>query len=206
MTLNPEHFISGYNKLLSFRSGALYVHEAKESGGDPVYSEFYGNTVTHTMKVTANANFNKVKVFEALSLYTDNRYFYEAYRDANGGYTAGDLTELDTNCWKALTITVPSSAHTRENGMSSRLKHYKFKMVEGVLHAAFESDLNSPYDPLTGYPSWVDTDAKKESYRLLNGRKLKGHIIEITLTNTNPEQVKLFSVIVKSTDSERSKS
>ena len=92
--------------------------------------------------------------------------------------------------WSAPLITIPANSQYKL-GMQSRLKAGKFINKEGVYYSEFLKDLNSP-----GFAT--STDA------LIDGRDLRGKILEIVLESDNTEHTVLFSLNVKSTPSEMS--
>jgi hypothetical protein len=78
------------------------------------------------------------------------------------------------------------------NGMVSRLKANKFKHKQTIFYADFMRDINTPNltNPLTA---------------IVNGRKLMGQVLDITLENNHDDEVVLFEVIVEADGQEKSK-
>ena len=92
--------------------------------------------------------------------------------------------------WSAPLITIPSNSQY-PSGMESRLKAGKFINKEGIYYTEFLKDMNSP-----GFVDKVKA--------LIDGRDLRGKVIEITFESENIEHTVLFSFNVKSTSSEMS--
>lgn len=80
---------------------------------------------------------------------------------------------------------LPNALHP--NGMISRLKSGKYVNKEGIFYAEFLRDINSP---------------GAASHKLLNGRRLRGELLSLRLTNTQTNLVTLSKVIVYSQPSE----
>lgn len=101
-----------------------------------------------------------------------------------------------TNRWEAsdgngsFNITIPENA-MYPLGMKSRLVMSKFTGREGEWHADFLRDANTPNMP-------------NEQYALINGRALRGYVINIILENGYTEYTRLFAVKIHSTPSEKS--
>lgn len=92
--------------------------------------------------------------------------------------------------WSCPEITIPANDKYKA-GMSSRLKAPKFINKEGIFYSEFLKDYNTP-----GFT--VPSEA------LINGRDLRGKIIEILLETEETDLVVMFSFNVKSTLSEMS--
>ena len=92
--------------------------------------------------------------------------------------------------WSAPLITIPANSQYKL-GMRSRLKAGKFISKEGVYYSEFLKDLNSP-----GFATEIEA--------LIDGRDLRGKVLEIVLESDNTEHTVLFSLNVKSTPSEMS--
>ena len=94
----------------------------------------------------------------------------------------------DTTNWDITSISIPSSK-MYPSGMSSVLKPKVMTFKEGVIHAAFLRDSNTP--------------GKTGKDAIINGRLLRGKVMEITMQHTNTEEVNLFSVVVDCNFSEK---
>jgi len=92
--------------------------------------------------------------------------------------------------WSAPLITVPANSQYKL-GMQSRLKAGKFINKEGIYYSEFLKDLNSP-----GFATATEA--------LIDGRDLRGKVLEMVLESDNTEHTVLFSLNVKSTPSEMS--
>ena len=92
--------------------------------------------------------------------------------------------------WSAPLITIPANSQYKL-GMQSRLKAGKFINKEGVYYSEFLKDLNSP-----GFATEIEA--------LIDGRDLRGKVLEMVLESDNTEHTVLFSLNVKSTLSEMS--
>jgi hypothetical protein len=92
--------------------------------------------------------------------------------------------------WACPEITIPANAKYK-SGMSSRLLAPKFINKEGMFYSEFLKDYNTP-----GFI--VPAEA------LINGRDLRGKIIEILLETEETDLVVMFSLNVKSVLSEMS--
>ena len=92
--------------------------------------------------------------------------------------------------WSAPLITIPANSRYKL-GMQSRLKAGKFINKEGIYYSEFLKDLNSP-----GFATEIEA--------LIDGRDLRGKVLEVVLESDNTEHTVLFSLNVKSTLSEMS--
>lgn len=88
-------------------------------------------------------------------------------------------------------IIVPANAQY-PTGMKSRLVAAKFKGKEGAWYSEYLKDANTP-------------GSGTELQKLINGRELRGYVLDITLENGETEYVRLLSVMTCSTPSELSK-
>ena len=98
-----------------------------------------------------------------------------------------NMTLRGNKAWECDPIIIPPSDNN-PIGMQSRIKAANFKSKEGVWYADFKKDLNTPNttDPI------------------VNGRQLKGELIDITMTNNDLDEIELYTIDAYSTKSERS--
>ena len=90
---------------------------------------------------------------------------------------------FDSNMiWSAVKIRIPANEEY-PLGMESRLIESKFRLKEGFYYAEFLKDMNTP-------------NFSNAVLALINGRDLRGRVIEITLENGHDEHVVLFSAYV----------
>lgn len=145
--------------MVSFLNGQLYLHESNSAA-----NTFYGSFTPSKISLQSNIHPHKIKVFDNISLYADKVW---------SSPDDGD-------------ILIPATA-LHPSGMSSRLKAGKFVKKEGLFHAEFLRDLNTP---------------GAISNKILTGRRLRGEVLLITLTNTDNFLVTLSKLIVYSQPSE----
>jgi hypothetical protein len=145
--------------MVSFRDGQLWLHEDNETR-----NTFYGQFTPSEIKFASNIHAAKIKVYDNISQYTNSVW---------GSPNDGD-------------ISVPSN-HLHPQGMISRLLGVKYRNKEGIFHAEFLRDLNTP---------------GTVSHKILNGRRLRGELMIIRLVNTETKLVTLSKVIVYSQPSE----
>jgi hypothetical protein len=145
--------------VVSFNNGQLWLHEDNQSR-----NRFYGAYTPSSIEFASNLSPEKIKVFDNISVYS-NRVW-------------GSPNNTDI-------IIPPTFLHP--SGMASRLVPAKYVNKEGIFHAEFLRDLNTP---------------GSSAHKILNGRRLRGELMLIRLTNSDTFLVTLSKVIVYSQPSE----
>ena len=132
--IQPDFIICAENKLITFRAGALYVHDNTSA-----YNTFYGTLYSSSIQMV----FNKSGA-------------------AKKDWTYLGFVSPPTSVWTAPNI----GDVTTSLGQQSNLVTIDFENREGVWHAAFPRDNNSPGG-------------------MINGDFLKGEWISIKLSNSD---------------------
>lgn len=140
-----------------------------------LFGNMFGEQQQMVVDVVANSEQEKEKVLLALGLVTNNNNIV-AGSDAN---------------WYVESIKTPPT-DVNVNGMATRIPATYFRIKEEALYADVPRDLNSP---MSG------TDFMK----MANGRPMRGNSATIRLVNKSDKSVVLYSVIIKSLQSEQSK-
>ena len=91
--------------------------------------------------------------------------------------------------WSCPSLTIPANAKYLQ-GMETRIKEGRFVNKEGIFYSEIPKDLNSP-----GYTG---------VQALINGRDMRGKILNILFQNDDTDEVVFFSFNVKSSLSELS--
>lgn len=120
--------------------------------------------------VIANENPNIIKIFDSIGIHSE-------FADSLNGE------------WEITEITIPVSSNY-PNGMYSKIPTGKFKKEEGVMYAEFLRNMKSTSNATTGAQSVLDA---------LNGEELRGHDAYMLLKSTTTDQLKLFKIDVKMT-------
>lgn len=163
-----EHLASIGQTLYSFMAGTVWRHESNST-----YNYLFGEQRNTSVEYIVNTEALRNKLFMNISIHTDNNRLNKSD---------------DTTNWDITSIEIPSSK-MYPSGQSSRIKPRRMKFKEGVAHAAFLRDLNTP--------------GKSNKDALINGRLLIGKTMGITMEHESDEEVNLFSVVVECNFSEK---
>lgn len=133
------------------------------------YGSFFGTTRAQQIAVVSNTKSpTETKVAESISLDTNNIT-----------YNSSDPTQN----WNA-DVYVPANSEYAD-GMESEINAKQFIIRENKLHANFRRNKNSKM-------------AGSDKYKLVNGERLRGNAVEVTLENSSTDKVILSEVEIRS--------
>jgi len=169
-----------------FRSFHDYIPEMYGTEGISLVSFKDGELWMHNSDIVPRCSYYGVKYRQKIT--------FIARPDPPLGNKIADSIEIHSNkVWEATDgagghniTTIPKTGY--DLGMKSRLSASKFKQYENHFAAAFLFDANTPNMP-------------SEEYALMNGRRLRDYLFQITLENNHDDYVTLLSVITKCTPS-----
>lgn len=161
------------NKLVSYVNGDVYIHDS-----NVLYNYLYGRNVTTTVEVVGNDELLEDKVFDYLTVESDD--YWTADQKT---FTGSVVSDSDVSVDNGDMLSVIPVMRKKENNYV----------------AEFGRDFLTP---MTVPPSFT-TNPTKAAYKYVNGRRLRGKFIKVRLRNSSTNKVKIFSVIINSTISER---
>lgn len=190
-----------------------YIISFEAGGGDPaetlgfsersnLWTSFYSYTPDFIGRLDQRLiTFNNGATYTHNDNSTYNNFYGAQFTTQNRVVFKGDVPEavkywlsmaITTNgAWAAPQIDIPATV-TGGVAMSSRLLETTFKKKENALWASFKRDLNTP-----NAPSALEG--------LINGRRLRGLVIDVLLESTNTDLISLSSVDVLYEHSEKTK-
>lgn len=164
---------SNVNQLVSFVEGRTFLHDS-----NVLYNTLYERTVTTEVEVVGNSELLQNKIFDYVTVESDHEWF-AAERDNNGNIIATEnFVDVDNGLMKSL---IPSMRKKEENYVSEFGRDTLTKMVIPTLPSGITSEM----------------------YKYLNGRRLRGKFVKVKLRNNSTDKVKIFSVIINASISER---
>lgn len=113
----PDYYGNLGNTMLSFMDGQLYVE-----GANPLYNNFFGDQYAMELDVIDNADFEKMKIYQALALSTNSN--------------VGDF-------WDAPEVRTPESAKLPLGGLTV-IRPGRFREKEGALYADVPRNMLTP--------------------------------------------------------------